>query len=64
MIKVAIVGNIASGKSQVEKILLDLGYKVADTDKINHDILNNDIDAINEIKNDFSNDNIKDGEKI
>ena len=64
MIKVAIVGNIASGKSQVEKILLNLGYKVADTDKINHDILNNDINAINEIKNAFSNDDITDGEKI
>ena len=60
MIKVAITGNIASGKSQVEKILLSLGYKVADTDKINHFILLTDMSAINEIKNSFSDDDILD----
>ena len=38
--KVAISGNIASGKSQVEKILVDLGFKVYDSDKIAHDVLN------------------------
>ena len=64
MIKVAIVGNIASGKSQVEKILLSLGYKVADTDKINHEILNTDIETINEIKNTFSNDDILENNTI
>ena len=64
MIKVAIVGNIASGKSQVEKILLDLDYKVADTDKINHEILNYDIETINEIKNTFSNDDILENNAI
>ena len=58
MLRVAITGNIASGKSQVEKILVDLGYKVADTDKINHSILSSDIDAINEIKSVFSDDDI------
>lgn len=40
VIKIAITGNIASGKSQVEKILEDYGYKVFDTDKIAHDVLN------------------------
>ena len=64
MIRVAIVGNIASGKSQVEKILLDLGYKVADTDKINHEILNTDTETINEIKNTFSNDDILENNTI
>ena len=64
MIRVAIVGNIASGKSQVENILLDLGYKVADTDKINHEILNTDIETINEIKNTFSNDDILENNTI
>lgn len=53
MIKVAITGNIASGKSNVEKIISTLGYKVVDTDKINHEILDSDIDTINEIKNLF-----------
>ena len=62
MLKVAITGNIASGKSQVEKILLDLGYKVADTDKINHLILSSDIDAINEIITTFSVDDIFDSD--
>ncbi len=58
MIKVAITGNIASGKSQVEKILLSSGYKVADADKINHFILLTDLSAINEIKDAFKDDDI------
>ena len=47
MIKVAITGNIASGKSAVEKILLEKGYKVFDTDKIAHEILENNEDVKN-----------------
>ncbi len=39
MIRIAIVGNIASGKSTVEKILENLGYKVLDTDKVCHNLL-------------------------
>lgn len=53
MIKIAITGNIASGKSQVEKILSELGYCVADTDKINHNILENDKGTIEKIKSLF-----------
>lgn len=41
MLKFAICGNIASGKSTVERILTEKGYKVFDTDKISHEILNN-----------------------
>lgn len=61
MIKVAIAGNIASGKSQVEKILLGLGYCVVDTDKINHTILSSDEATIKEIKETFANIENKDG---
>lgn len=39
MIKFAIVGNIASGKSTMEKILEKYGYVVLDTDFMTHDIL-------------------------
>ncbi len=39
MLKIAITGNIASGKSQVEKIL-SKQFKVFDTDKIAHEKLN------------------------
>lgn len=39
MIKVAIAGNIASGKSTVESILRELGYKILDTDNVCHSLL-------------------------
>ena len=39
MLKVAIVGNIASGKSTVENFIKEMGYTVYDSDKISHDIL-------------------------
>lgn len=39
MLRVAIAGNIASGKSCVESILASKGYSVYDTDFIAHDIL-------------------------
>lgn len=58
MKKIAITGNIASGKSQVEKELISLGYRVADTDKINHFILASDLNVINEIKEAFKDDDI------
>lgn len=48
MIKVAIVGNIASGKSTVEKTIESKGFKVFDTDKIAHEILKNSSDVKNE----------------
>ena len=41
MLKIAITGNIASGKSTVEKLIENNGYKVYDTDKIAHKILEN-----------------------
>ena len=41
MLKIAISGNIASGKSAVEKYMEEKGYTVFDTDKLSHEILNN-----------------------
>ena len=41
MLKIAITGNIASGKSELEKILISKGYPVFDTDKMAHEILGN-----------------------
>lgn len=49
-IKIAITGNIASGKSQVERILSNLGYKVFDTDKIAHEILNSSKEVLETFK--------------
>ena len=46
MIKVAITGNIASGKSEVEKNIRDLGYLVFDADKIAHSCLKNNKNII------------------
>lgn len=50
MLKIALTGNIASGKSTVQKFLEDKGYKVLDTDKTAHTLL----DKIQEIKEEFS----------
>ena len=41
MIKFAITGNIACGKSTVENILKMKGYKVLDTDIVGHNMLQN-----------------------
>ena len=39
MIKIALVGNIASGKTTVENFLTDKGYPVLDTDAVCHRLL-------------------------
>lgn len=46
MLKFAIVGNIASGKSAVENELMQKGFKVFDTDKLSHSILENSKDEV------------------
>ena len=57
MIKVAITGNIASGKSQVERFISELGYFVVDADKLGHQVL---LDYKEEIIPLFENDDILD----
>ena len=42
MNKIGLTGNIASGKSEVEKILSDLGFCVIDLDKVTHKLYQND----------------------
>ena len=49
MFKLGITGNIASGKSQVEKILENNGFKVYDLDIVAHEFLKNN----NKIYNHF-----------
>lgn len=43
MRKIAITGNIASGKTAVENILVNKGYKVLDTDCVAHELLNDKV---------------------
>lgn len=45
MLKVALTGNIASGKSFVEAVLSGYGYQVYDTDMIAHKILATSLDV-------------------
>ena len=59
MLKIAIVGNIASGKSTVEKMLTYKGFCVIDTDKISHEILESKSGIV---KNVFKNFDISDEE--
>ena len=51
MIKYAITGNIASGKSAVEEILKNAGEIVIDTDKISHSLLERNKEVIEAFKN-------------
>ena len=52
MLKVAITGNIASGKTTVEKFLKEKSYKVLDTDEVAHSLLK-DRDVKKEIASNF-----------
>lgn len=53
MIRVALVGNIASGKSTVEKILIKKGFSVLDTDVVCHNLLSEEQASIKELFKEF-----------
>lgn len=61
MLKFAIVGNIASGKSTAENFLIEKGFKVFDTDKLSHKILE---EFSNEIIKEFQKFDILEEDKI
>lgn len=50
MIKYALTGNIASGKTAVENILIKNGETVIDTDKISHELLEDNKEVIEAFK--------------
>lgn len=60
MLKIALVGNIASGKSLVEKFLKELGYSVLDTDVVCHNLLENS----NNVRRAFAKYDIFENDKI
>lgn len=64
MIKIGLTGNIAAGKSEVEKIFNKLGVKSLDSDSICHELLEKNTDVINKIKELFSNEDILTDGKI
>ncbi len=60
MLKVGITGNIASGKSEFQRLLTKKGYMVVDTDKICHEILLKNTEVIEHLKEYFANQDILD----
>lgn len=63
MLKIAITGNIASGKSTVENLLIEKGYKVLDTDIVAHELLRDEV-VKRKVLETFSNFDIIDDEGI
>ena len=53
MIKLAITGGIASGKSELSTFLKDKGEVVIDLDEISHQLTDNNLDVINDILQQF-----------
>ena len=63
MLKVAVTGNIASGKSAFEDILKSKGFEVLDTDAVSHNLLKDET-IKTEIKNVFCDFEIFEGSEI
>ncbi|MBR1617829.1 dephospho-CoA kinase [bacterium] len=49
MLKIGLTGNIASGKSEVEKAFMTLGYEVCDLDEVCHNFLENNEEIKNQV---------------
>jgi len=60
MKKIGITGNIAAGKTTVENIITEKGFKLIEADNICHFAMEEDLTIIKNIKNTFSNFNIID----
>jgi dephospho-CoA kinase len=58
MLKIAITGNIAAGKSVIERMLTELHYPVIDTDKIVHNLYKNSEEINRKLRETFGNFNI------
>lgn len=58
MIKIGLTGNIASGKSEIEKIIKELGYTVYDFDKLTNDLYLED-EVKKKLKKEFNTDDKK-----
>ncbi len=64
MLKIAITGNIAAGKTTVEQMLKNLGFLVFDSDEISHNITNYDKNIISKIIAEFNGFDISENGKI
>jgi len=64
MFKIGLSGNIASGKSEVEKLLQNKGFQVIDLDKISHKFLDEDEKIRHKIYIEFNTLDRKDLSKI
>jgi dephospho-CoA kinase len=53
MLRLGVTGGIASGKSEVSRILLELGFAVLDADSIAHQLMQPDLPAYEEIVQHF-----------
>lgn len=54
MLKIGITGNIASGKSEAQKIISSMGYKVVDLDIVSHQLLQNDKEVQQKVLDNFN----------
>jgi len=64
MFKIGLTGNICAGKTEVEKILAQLNYKIVDLDIVSHNLLENNEKIRHQIFEEFKTLNRKEIAKI